>query len=372
MSDAPGRLRPPLTAIPREIVALEDYEPFARQRLDDNAWTYLTSGAADEISLAENRRAYDRIRVKGRVLRRVAGGNTRVNLFGREFAHPIFLAPVAYQKMFHPQGELASAAAADAMQAGMVVSTLATVRLEDVARASRSPLWFQLYMQADRARTLELVKRAEASAYQALVVTVDAPLAGIRNREQRAGFRLPQDLRAVNLDGLPAAQQADLGKVNSIVFDALMVQAPTWDDLRWLASVTRLPLIVKGILDADDAMQALDCGVAGIIVSNHGGRIQDTVPATIEALPHVAQAVGKRAPVLVDGGICRGSDVFKALALGASAVLIGRPYVHALAAAGALGVAHALRTLREELEIVMALNGCARVQDIDRTVLFAG
>lgn len=371
MSDAAAGLLPPLSAIPREIVALEDYEPFARQRMDENAWTYLMSGAADEISLAENRRAYDRIRVKGRVLRRVAGGNTRLNLFGHEFAHPIFLAPVAYQQMFHPQGELASAAAADAMQAGMVVSTLASVRLEEVARASRSPLWFQLYMQADRTRTLELVKRAEASAYQAIVVTVDAPLAGIRNREQRAGFRLPQGLRAVNLDGLPPAQQKNSDGINSIVFDALMADAPTWEDLQWLASATRLPVIAKGILDADDALRALDCGVAGIIVSNHGGRIQDTVPATIEALPLVAQAVGQRAPVLVDGGIRRGSDIFKALALGASAVLIGRPYVHALAAAGALGVAHALRTLREELEIVMALNGCARVQDIDRAALFA-
>jgi 4-hydroxymandelate oxidase len=370
MSDASGKPLPPMTSIPQEIVALEDYEPFAQQCLDDNAWTYLTSGAADEITLAENRRAYDRIRVKGRVLRKLQCGHTRLELFGQPFQHPIFLAPVAYQRMFHPEGELASAMAADAMDAGMVVSTQASVRLEDVARAARSPLWFQLYMRADREQTLSLVRRAEDSGYKALVVTVDAPVAGIRNKEQRAGFQLPPGVRAVNLDGLPVPQQGRLEAGKSVVFDMLMAAAPTWDDLPWLASSTRLPVLVKGILDAEDAVQSLNCGAAGIIVSNHGGRIQDTVPATIEALPLIAQAVGGRAPILVDGGIRRGSDVFKAIALGASAVLIGRPYIYALAAAGALGVAHAIRTLREELEIVMALNGCATLQAIDRNALF--
>jgi 4-hydroxymandelate oxidase len=227
-------------------------------------------------------------------------------------------------------------------------------------------------MQADREQTLGLIRRAEASAYQALVVTVDAPLAGIRNKEQRAGFQLPPTVRAVNLDGRPLPQHAPAEEGQSVVFDVLMAGAPTWSDLEWLASATRLPVLVKGILDAEDAMRALNCGAAGIMVSNHGGRIQDTVPATIDALPSIAQAVGKRAPVLVDGGIRRGSDIFKAIALGASAVLIGRPYIHALAAAGALGVAHALRTLREELEIVMALNGCPTLDAIDRDALFAG
>lgn len=372
-----------LTAIPREIVAVADYEAFARARLDDNAWTYLSCGAADEITLHENRSAFDRIRLKGKVLGDVRGGHTRLELFGRAYEHPIFLAPVAYQRLFHPEGELASALGAGVMAAGMVVSTLASVALEEIAAAAQSlqsPLWFQLYMQANREHTLELVRRAEASAYEALIVTVDAPIAGIRNREQRIGFRLPPEVKPVNLKPASAASRVtptdpSLGRsVASYLFDDLMVAAPSWQDVEWLVANTRLPVLLKGVLDADDAVRALSCGVAGIVVSNHGGRIQDTVPASIDALPAITEALARcerHIPVLLDGGIRRGSDIFKALALGASAVLVGRPYVNALATAGALGVAHVLRILREELEVVMALNGCATLSAVDRGAIFS-
>lgn len=360
---------PPLSAIPRDLVAAVDYERHARERLDDNAWEYLSSGAGDEITLQENRKAFDSLYLKGRVLADVAGGNTQLQLLGVEHAHPVFLAPVAYQKLFHPDGENATALGADAMQACMAVSALASVRIEDLPHATQSSRWFQLYFQARREDTLALVRRAEAAGYSALLLTVDAPLAGLRNREQRAGFLLPPDVSAVNINAVPAV--APLAG-RSLIFDVLMANAPGWQDIEWLAAHTRLPLVLKGILDADDARRALDHGVAGIAVSNHGGRVLDGLPATLHALPLIANAVNGRVPLLLDGGIRRGTDIFKALALGADAIMIGRPYIHALAAAGALGVAHLLRTLREELEITMALSGCRTLADINAGVLFAG
>jgi 4-hydroxymandelate oxidase len=361
----------PLAAIPRELVAAADYERFAREHLDDNAWEYLCGGAGDEITLRENRAAFERVRLEARVLADVRGGHTRLKLFGQEYEHPVFLAPVAYQKLFHPEGELATAMAAAAMQAGFAVSTLASVSLEAIAAATPAPLWFQLYLQASREHSLQLLRRAEASGYKAVLVTVDAPLAGIRNREQRAGFALPPGVAAVNVAEYAAPQNAPAA-TGSMVFDVLMQNAPTWQDMEWLVSVSRLPVVIKGIVNAADACRALELGVQGIVVSNHGGRILDTVPASIEVLPAVAGAVAGRVPVLLDSGVRRGSDICKALALGADAVMIGRPYIHALATAGALGVAHLLRTLREELEITMALCGCRTLEAINRDCLFRG
>lgn len=352
---------PLLTTIPRDIAAVTDYERHARAHLDDNAWAFLTAGAADEITLHENRAAFDRIRLRSRVLCRVQGGHTRFTLFGQRYEHPIFLAPVGYQRVFHPDGEAATALAARVMAAPMVVSTLASVRLEELA-ASGAPLWFQLYLRTRRDETLALVRLAENCGCQALVVTVDAPIAGIRNREQRVDFRLPPGVEAVNLAHFPATPPPAVTPGASVVFDGLMANAPAWDDIAWLAANTALPIVVKGILDPDDALLAIEHGARGIVVSNHGGRVLDTLPASIDALPAVAAAVAGRVPLLLDGGIRRGTDVFKAIALGAQAVLIGRPYLHALAAAGALGVAHVVRTLREELEACMALTGCATLE----------
>lgn len=360
--------KPPLTAIPRDIVAAGDYERFARERLDDNAWEFLIAGAADEITLQENRRAFERIRLKSRVLCDVRGGHTRLELLGHTLEHPILLAPIGYQKLFHVDGEIASALGAKVMNAPLVISTLAATPLEDIAAAA-GPSWFQLYLQADRAQSLKLVRRAEASGCEVLVVTVDAPMAGIRNREQRAGFHWPAGVAAVNVPN-HAASGMTIQPGGSAVFDGLMGNAPTWEDIAWLSSISHLPVVVKGILSPNDALIAIDNGVAGIVVSNHGGRVLDTLPAALDALPTIAAAVNGRVPLLLDGGVRRGSDIFKAIALGASAVMIGRPYIHALAVAGALGVAHVLRTLREELEVCMALSGCPTLASIDRSCLF--
>ncbi len=355
--------KPAIARLPDGIVTLVDHEAHARTHLDDNAWAYFSGGAADELTLRANRSAWDQLPLLPRVLQPLAGGHTRVTLLGRALAHPILLAPVAFQRLAHPDGELAAAHAAAAMGAGMVLSTQASTPLEAVAQAmlddaGRGPLWFQLYLQHDRGFTRELVQRVEAAGYEALLLTVDAPSSGARDRERRANFRLPPGVRAVNLDGLPPPPPVSLSTGHSGLFDGLLRHAPTWDDVVWLQAQTRLPVLLKGVLHPDDARQAARLGVAGIVVSNHGGRTLDTVPATAQALPRIVDAVGQALPVLVDGGIRRGTDVLKAMALGASAVLLGRPFVYGLANAGAVGVAHVLRLLRDELEMAMALCGC--------------
>ena len=360
--------------IPPGLVTLADHEQHARTQLDDNAWAYFSGGAADEISLRANRSAWDALPLWPRVLRPLAGGHTRVPLLGRTLAHPILLAPVAFQRMAHPDGELAMAYAAAALGAGVVLSTQASVSLESVAQAvlpdpGRGPLWFQLYLQPDRGFTQALVQRAEAAGYEALVLTVDAPTSGVRDRERRAGFRLPPGVGPVNLAGLQAPASPPLSPGQSALFDGLLHHAPTWDDIAWLQSITRLPVLLKGVLHPADARQAVSVGAAGLIVSNHGGRTLNTAPATASALPRVVKAVQGKVPVLVDGGIRRGTDVLKAMALGASAVLVGRPAVWGLANAGAAGVAHVLRLLRDELEVAMALTGCATLAEATPALL---
>ena len=360
--------------IPPGLVTLADHELHARTQLDDNAWAYFSGGAADEISLRANRSAWDALPLWPRVLRPLAGGHTRVPLLGRTLAHPILLAPVAFQRLAHPDGELAMAYAAAALGAGVVLSTQASVSLESVAQAvlpdpGRGPLWFQLYLQPDRGFTQALVQRAEAAGYEALVLTVDAPTSGVRDRERRAGFRLPPGVGPVNLAGLQAPASPPLSPGQSALFDGLLHHAPTWDDIAWLQSITRLPVLLKGVLHPADARQAVSVGAAGLIVSNHGGRTLDTAPATASALPRVVKAVHGKVPVLVDGGIRRGTDVLKAMALGASAVLVGRPAVWGLANAGAAGVAHVLRLLRDELEVAMALTGCATLAEATPALL---
>lgn len=361
-------LLPPLTQIPPQIAAVADYEAFARERVAESAWAYLTGGAADEITLRANREAFDRLRLQSRALVDFSGGgHTRVTLCGQDFAYPILLAPVAYQQLAHTDGERATALGAAAAKAGFIVSTHASTTLEDIAQVADGPLWFQLYVQPDRGITRELVQRAEAAGYRALVVTVDAPVGGVRNREQRAQFRLPTGVAAVNTPGQAVVAR---GLDDQALCGGLLAAQPTWRDLEWLQSLTSLPTIVKGVMSPDDARRAAEQGVAGLVVSNHGGRTLDTQPAAIEALPRIAEAAGDRMTLLLDGGIRRGTDVLKALALGASAVLVGRPYIWGLAAAGAVGVAHVLSILRTEFEIAMALTGRATVAEIDRSVLW--
>ncbi len=362
---------PVLSSIPAHIVSLSDYEEQARAVLDDNAWAYLSGGSADELTMRANRSAFEQIRLNGRVLADVAGGHTRLSLLGSALSHPILMAPVAHQCLFHPSGELGAAQAASAIGAGMVVSSLASTLIEDIAaHAAEVPLWFQLYIQPDREFTRALVHRAQSCGYTALVLTVDAPVGGVRNREQRAQFRLPVGIEAINLRGMSSVPTPPLGPADSRLFDGFMRSAPTWKDLTWLRSITTLPIIVKGIMSPDDAQQAIDLGASGVIVSNHGGRTLDTLPATIDALPAVVKRVGGQVPILMDGGIRRGTDVLKVLALGAQAVLVGRPWVHGLAVAGPLGAAHAIKVLREELEVAMVMTGCATLGDIGPQVLF--
>ena len=357
-------LLPPLSTIPPEVVSLDDYEALARERVEESAWAYLSGGAADELTLRENRAAFERLKLSPRILRDLSGANTRLELFGRSYAHPVFIAPTAFHRLFHPDGERATVLGASVMEACLTVSTSAGIPLEDVAKAATVPPWFQLYVQADRGFTAELVKRVEAAGYAALVVTADAPLHGLRNREQRAGFRLPPGIEAVNLLGMKSLPPAE-----GVFGTPLLETAPTWKDLAWLRSQTSLPVILKGVLDPEDARTAVKEGFSGIVVSNHGGRTLDTVPAAIEVLPGIAEAVERQVPILLDGGIRRGTDILKALALGANAVMVGRPVLHGLAAAGATGVAHVLKILRAELEIAMALTGRPTLSSIDRSVI---
>ncbi|CAM5360139.1 (S)-mandelate dehydrogenase OS=Afipia felis OX=1035 GN=mdlB PE=3 SV=1 [Afipia felis] len=358
--------------IPPGTVSLSDYEALARARISENAWAYIAGGSADELTMRWNREAFDRIRLEGRVLRDMTGASTQVELLGLTLPYPILMAPVAFQRLVHSDGEIAAALGASAVGATMVVSTLASVTIEEIARAATAPLWFQLYMHHDRGFTRTLVQRAETAGYRTLVVTVDAAVSGLRNRQHRAGFRLPEDVTAVNLVGMPKPPTPQpLGPGESAIFRGLLDAAATWRDVAALVASTRLPVLLKGIVGPEDALAALDCGVAGLIVSNHGGRTLDTLPASIDVLPRIADAVGGRVPLLLDGGIRRGTDVLKAMAFGARAVMIGRPCVHGLAVAGATGVAHVLSLLRAEFEMAMALTGCASVAEIGPAAIWS-
>lgn len=344
-------------------VCLADYERLAERALSAQAWAYFAGGSADEITLRWNREAFDRLALAPRILRGGSGGSTLTTLFGRKMAHPILVAPLAYQRLAHADGEHATAIAADAQDALMVLSTQSSITIEEAAKAGATCRWFQLYLQPEREATLELVRRAAEAGFEALVVTADAPVNGVRNREHRTGFQLPAGVAAVNLPArqAPPTRSSD---GSSIVFGHFVANAPTWDDIGWLRGQTSLPIVLKGILSPEDAILAIDHGVDGVIVSNHGGRTLDTAVASLDALPAIATAVAGRVPVLLDGGIRRGTDILKALALGANAVLVGRPIVFGLAVNGAFGVSHVLRLLRDEFEVAMALTGCKSVSEI--------
>lgn len=355
----------PFEPIPDGIVCLPDYEGPARERMGENAWAYVAGGAGDELTLRENRAGFDRLRLASRVLVPMRGAHTRLRLLGQDFEHPVLVAPSAWHRLLHRDGEVATMLGAAATRSGMVVSAQASLPLEAIAAQARQAPWFQLYVQPDRGFTLALARRAEAAGYAALVVTVDAPVS-LRNREQRAGFRLPPGIEAVNLRGAPPPPALPAG---SEIFGAVE-HAAGWEDIAALRAAVRLPVLLKGIMTAADAERAVAAGVDGLIVSNHGGRVLDTLPATIEALPAVARAVAGRVPVLLDGGVRRGTDVLKALALGAQAVLVGRPVLHGLAVAGAMGVAHVLKLLRTELEVAMVQTGCPTLEAIGPEVIW--
>lgn len=335
-----------------QALSLHDFELLARKHISRGAWERVQGGAADEITVRWNCEAYQNIRLRPRVLVDVSKLDTRVTLFGQEHPFPIVLAPTGAQGFVYPEGELAVARGAGAAQAILVISSSASLRVEEVARTATGTVWFQLYVQRDRGFTRELVQRAEAAGCRALCVTVDSPTHGARNREERARGELPER-------PLPNLKGKDY-------LDPTL----TWKDIDWLRSFAKTPVLLKGILNPDDAAMGVKAGVAGIVVSNHGGRNLDTVPATIDALPGVIEKVAGRIPVLVDGGIRRGTDVLKALALGATAVQIGRPYLYGLGVGGADGVTRVVQILRHEFEAAMMLTGRPTIASIDRSVLW--
>jgi 4-hydroxymandelate oxidase len=346
-------------------VCLADFEPLARARLSHFAYEYISSGAADELTLRWNREAFEQIRLCPRVLVDVEKIDTRVTLLGQAMPHPILLAPTARHRLAHPEGEVATAQGAGAAGATFVVSSLSNRRLPNIASAAKAPLWFQLYdLRKDRREFVRsVIGDAEQTGCRAFVVTVDAPVDGARNRVQRVADQLPQDLDT------PYYQKAN-SSPGSILPIMGSMGSFTWEAIQWVLSVTRLPIVLKGIMNPEDAELAVRAGVAAIIVSNHGGRCLDTQPATIHALGPVVEKVAGRLPVLVDGGIRRGTDVLKALALGAQAVLIGRPYVYGLATNGAEGVAQVVNILRDEFQMAMALTGRPSISSIDNSVLW--
>ena len=355
----------------KEIINLAELEGLARARLSQMAWDYYASGADDERCVVRNCEAFSRLALHYRVLVDVATRDLSTTVLGQRIAMPIAVAPTAFHRLAHRDGELASVRGAGEAGTLFILSTLSNTAVEEVVAAASGPVWFQLYVYKDRAATEALVRRVEAAGCRALVLTVDAPLLGRRERDVRNRFALPAGLGIENLHAhgyarLPPAS-GDSG-LAAYVAD-LLDPSLTWDAIAWLRSITKLPLLVKGIVRADDAKRAVEHGAAGVVVSNHGGRQLDASPATIEVLPRIADAVAGRAEILLDGGVRRGTDVVKALALGARCVLVGRPILWGLAAAGQPGVVAALATLRRELDLAFALCGCPDVASVTRDLV---
>ena len=348
-------------------LTVRDLHDRAAERLPRMAYDYYASGSEDETTLAANEAAWARVRLRPRCLVDVSARDLSTTVLGRRVAMPVLVAPTAFQRMAHPDGELATARGAAAMGTVMTLSTLATTTLEDVAAsydAERGALggrWFQLYVYRDRGVTRTLVERAEAAGYDALVLTVDAPFLGRRLRDVRNGFALPAGLSVANLvgHGKGAVGEAAGDSGLAAYVAAMLDPSLTWRDVEWLRAITRLPVIVKGVVRGDDAQLAAAHGASAVVVSNHGGRQLDGAIATADALPEVVEAARDALEVYVDGGVRRGSDVLRALALGARAVLVGRPVLWGLACDGAAGVASVLGMLRAELDLAMALAGCA-------------
>ena len=354
------------------LVELEDLVENTLEtiKLSRSHFDYFRGGACDELTLKRNNQAYQDLSIWPRMLVDISARDMSLSLFNQALAMPILVAPTAFQTLAHSQGELATAAAAKRLNTVMTLSTLANHSLEEVAKVGHH-LWYQLYVYKDRAITKELVARAEASGYQALVVTVDSPILGRRERDVRNLFTLPADLRAANLEnfGLGQINKSDDDSGLASYIASLYDTSLTWKDLEWIISITKLPTLVKGILRPDDALKAIAAGAKGIIVSNHGGRQLDTTVSTIEALPGIVAALEssnhkKDIEILLDGGIRRGTDVLKALALGAKAVMIGRPVLWGLALGGESGVETVLRLLKAEFDLAMGLSGCGNLAAI--------
>lgn len=356
-------------------VNVREYERHAELMLPKNAFDYYASGANDMVTLRENRAAFNRLRLRPRILRDVSRTSIATSVLGVEVSSPICIAPTAMQKMATHEGECATSKAAAKAGALMTLSSWSTTALEDVASAAPSGYrWFQLYVYKDRKVTASLVKRAEAAGYKALAVTVDTPVLGRREADVRNRFKLPDHLTMGNFVSLGGTHDTGIkggsgdSGLSSYVA-SLIDKTLSWDDIKWLRSITKLAIVVKGVMTAEDAREALRHGVDAIWVSNHGARQMDTVASTIEMLPEIVNAVQGKVEVYLDGGVTRGTDAFKALALGARAVFIGRPVLWGLAHSGEQGVTGVLKLMNDELTLALQLAGCTCVSDIQRSMV---
>jgi 4-hydroxymandelate oxidase len=343
-------------------------EAAARELLPPTIYNYFAAGAGEGLTVAANRAAFSRIMLRPRVLMGAEAPDLATATLGTSLAMPIALAPVAVQRLAHPEGEFASARAAGALGTAMIAPLLGTAAIESVTKAATGPVWFQLYMLRDRGVTRALVDRAVTAGATALVVTVDAAAAGQRSRGPLAGFSLPPGTTLPNLEGLGVSPSGTSRLSSS--FAALVEPSVGWRDIDWLRSLSSLPLVLKGVLAAEDARHAVDHGVDAVVVSNHGGRLLDGAVAALDALPAIADAVGGQVELWMDGGVRSGTDVLKALALGARLVLIGRPIVWGLATGGEAGVTAVLNALRDELAIALAMVGCRTCAEATRALVF--
>lgn len=350
------------------LLTVDEYEEAACAVLSEMAYGYYRAGADEERTLRANREAFARWDIWYRVLVDVSERRLATTVVGTPASMPILIAPTAYHRLAHEQGELATARAAAAAGTVMVVSTLATTSLEAIAAATAAPKWFQLYVHKDRGFSRSLVERAAAAGYTALVVTVDTPVLGRRLADERSGFCLPAGMSMANLVGT-GAQKFDEASMLAGYVGARHDASLGWKDLEWVRSLSSLPLVLKGIVRGEDAALAAGSGIAGIIVSNHGARQLDGAPATLDALPEVVDAVAGRCDVMMDGGVRWGTDILKALALGARAVLVGRPILWGLAVGGERGASGVLEVLRCELDRAMALAGTSDVRSVPRDLV---
>jgi 4-hydroxymandelate oxidase len=350
------------------LINVSDFEQAAKQRVEASAWDYIQGGSGDETTLRRNRAAFEEVVLRPRVLRDVHACDLTTRVLGATLKAPILVAPVGLQMLVHPEGEEATARGAAGGGSLMIVSTMSSVSVEKIGAAAGGPFWYQVYVFRDREQTIRLIRRAEAAGASAIVVTVDVPRLGNRDRDARNGFSLPSDISAVHVgsnDGLVLHESAPGGSAVATHVRSQFDPGLTWEVIDWLRQISHLPILLKGIMTAEDAKLAAERGVDGVIVSNHGGRQLDGVSSTIEVLPEVVDAVQGRCEVLLDGGVRRGTDILKALALGARAVLVGRPILWGLAVDGETGVRRVLELLGSELELAMALCGQSSVARLD-------
>jgi 4-hydroxymandelate oxidase len=353
------------------MINIADYEAKARSKMLPAAYDYFAGGALDERTIANNQAAFGDIHLVPRVLRGASTPKISTRLAGHSLAAPIIISPTAFHGLAHPDGEVATATAANALGTIMTVSTTASSAIADVTSATSYPVWFQLYMLKDRAITRDLVREAEVAGCKAIVLTVDVPAWGRRERDMRNEFALPKGavIKSLLLKGREDFYDGTMNVPLSQFISERFKFDLTWEDVVWLRGVTKLPVFVKGVVHPLDAVEAVKSGAAGVIISNHGGRQLDTCIPTLFALPSIVQAIGDRVPIVLDGGIRRGVDVLKAIALGATAVAVGRPVIWGIAADGARGATRVLEIIRDEFRNAMSLCGCNSITEITSDLL---